>query len=123
MDILRSSGEWLEGKRKAYLSQSVMYRRGAITLAISVTFGETTFADVEAEQVLSDVRTKDFIVTVADFQATFDKPLAGDTIEYTEGEENLIFEVKAPAGLPVFENDSYRLSYRIHTQLTGQEVC
>ncbi len=91
-----------------------------MTLTLDATFGSSNFQEQDSDDVITDTRTRDFIITQADFVATFEKPKEGDLIELTEGEEKLVFEVKAPAGTDVYENDNYRLSFRIHAQLTGE---
>ena len=117
MDILRSSNEWLEGKRRDVLSNDVTYIRGAVELSLVATFGTSQFEAEESDGVITDTQTRDFIITRTDFEDTFNVPQEGDRIEVTENGTILTFEVKAPRGFDVYSVDNYLLSFRIHSQI------
>ena len=115
-DLMQTAMIWLEGKREDLLSGSVTYSRGGTSLVMNATMAATDYEQTDSDGMLTAIKTKDFIVRKADFDATFGKPQTGDKVTQTVNGSEYIYEVNSPTGEQPFSRDPYELSLRIHTQ-------
>lgn len=90
---------------------TITYARGATSLTITATVGQTQFEQDTQFGVLT-IRTRDFIFPVADL-AALDEPARGDTI--TEGSD--VYEVLPEPGVPAFRySDHGQTIVRVHSK-------
>jgi len=116
-DLLRQGGQWLEQTRTAHCSSQVTYRREAVELVVSATFGRTQY-EVEDEYGLRvGAQVTDFLILADELSSVFDEPQAGDVIVA----DGRLYEVMALSGQGHWRwSDPYRTTMRIHTKDTGQ---
>ena len=122
-DLLQTGSDWLEAQRHEHLSHAVAYCRGAESVEISATVGQTTF-EVEREFGVERVESRDFLIRSADLvlagQPT--EPQRGDRIKETLGGTLAVFEVMAPGNEPPWRySDPGRKTLRVHTKQVGTE--
>ena len=89
-DLLQTGSDWLEGQRHEHLSHAVTYHRGAESVALNVTVGQTTF-EVEREFGVEKVESRDFLFRDADLV------LAGQPAEF-KSSHRLHFIIRPGAG-------------------------
>jgi len=119
-DLMQSAMTWLEGKREALLTGSVTYSRGVTSLVMNATMGATEYEQSDSDGMLTAIKTKDFIVRKADFDATFGKPQTGDQVVQIVNGATYTYEVNSPTGEQPFSRDPYELSLRINTQAISE---
>jgi len=123
-DLLRTGSDWLETQRTEHLTRSVVYERGASSVAAPATVGRTVFEVDDGAGVLMRVESRDYLVLAAhlvlDGQATV--PQRGDRIRETEGTQTFVYEVMAPGKEPPWRySDPFRKTLRIHTKQVDTE--
>jgi len=83
-DMIRDGASWLEGKRRAHMAVTVVYRAGGslvdISLLATVSTANRTVMDAAGQYVT--VQTRTFTVSTADLP---DTPKRDDKITLTEG--------------------------------------
>ncbi len=102
--------------RELYLGDAVTYARGASTVSILATPGETRLEYLDPVGVTVAATLRDWIVTAADLviAATTVKPARGDRIAVSETE---VYEVHSPApGMQCYHEDPTGTQIRIHTK-------
>ncbi|RLC78695.1 MAG: hypothetical protein DRI61_09445 [Chloroflexi bacterium] len=113
-DMMNDGSEWFAEQIKANCSEPVVYHRGAESVSLSATIGNTEFEVADEYNTIQTFRSRDFIITKSDLiiggSATY--PVAGDTV--VEGAET--FEVVSPGGSQCYREDDYGQLYRIHTK-------
>ena len=119
-DVLKTGVEWLTSQLKNNVGQSVTYRRGAYSVVVSATLGESSHDIVTPAGIVVEVHSRDFLIDVADLvlngvQAT---PERGDTIEHVDSQGlTVTHELMSLSNQPAWKySDPYRLKYRIHTE-------
>lgn len=98
------------------MSTSVTYTRDGFNQDFNATIGETEFIELNANDVETEVKYRDFIFVTSVFESVFDKPKRGDIITENTECETIEYQVISPSGEPLFRKDSYSLSIKIHTQ-------
>ncbi len=115
-DMLARGSAWLEGRRKTDLSSEVVYFRPAVAdgAPMQAMIGQSTFNAVDRQGFVSEVQTRDFLVSKTDVvEAGFFPPIRGDWIEQN-GER---FDVLNPTGEnPWRYTDGFQNTVRIHTR-------
>lgn len=118
-NLLAKGSEWLEAERTKHLTRPVTYQRGAETVELAATVGQTVFRIDKGYGVQEHYESRDYLVLAADL--TF-LPKAGDRIRETDGGKVFIYEVMAPGNEPAWRySDPYRKALRIHTKLVATE--
>jgi len=111
-DLLAQGTAWLEQQRTRHLATTVLYVRGATSIAVLATIGRTKYEADDGHVVRVEFTDRDFLILAADLvlagQPT--EPQRGDLIR--EGSRE--FEV-----LDWRYSDPYRQTLRITTTLTG----
>lgn len=110
---------WLAGERDTSVAQTVTYRRGTLSVVLSVTFGRSILKVYDAHGGVKVERTeKDIIVTAAslDFGGGPVQPQRGDLVEWTTpGGQTLRYEIMATDKEAGFRRaDPWGVSLRIH---------
>ena len=108
----------LRAWRKDALATSVVYRRGADSVTVTATVGETVFRLVGRYGAETRVTRRDYLIDAADLllAETAVDPRAGDRIEETDAAGTWTYEVGAPSGEPAWRwSTPDRATYRIHT--------
>lgn len=121
VDVLREASEWLEGERDKFLSEPVVYRRGADTVTLNATRGRTIFEIDDGFGSVERWESRDFLISTKDLKINGVEvlPERGDKIEDQEETRLYIFELMAPPGEPFFRySDLWRDTLRIHTKQT-----
>ena len=116
-DLLSDAADWLGNTFSSHVSQSVTYSRGASSVAISATPGETELSTLDVNGFTLDFHSTDFIFPAADldFGSGVVEPEEGDTISYA----GRTYEVLSVPGARHFRySDPYRTILRVHTKIT-----
>ena len=119
-DLLQQGLGWLEEQRTRHLTRTVTYRRGALSVDVQATIGETVFR--LSDPLGAEVRhvRRDYLILAEDLvlggQTVL--PERGDRIEKTDSGETHVHEVMGPgSGEPDWRwSDPYRKTLRIHTK-------
>ena len=118
-DLLAKGSELLDRTRRAHLSRTVMYRRGADSVEIEATVGSTAFDRTDEYGVVHRIESRDFLIAAADLVlgGTAVLPKPGDRITEAGSTSIHEYEVMAPGGEPAWRySDPQRLTLRIHTK-------
>jgi hypothetical protein len=115
-DLLDAGFAWLERQRRRFMSQEVLYRRGAVAVTAQATVGKTTFEVVTAGGILERIESRDFLITAADL-AVLGLPQRGDRVVEVRGDQTHTYEVLAPGREPHWRwSDPGHRCLRIHTK-------
>jgi len=119
-DLLSSGSSWLAAQRRAHMTRSVVYRRGAASVALAATVGRTPFWVDRGEGLFERIESRDYLVTAADLS------LGGMTVLPERGDQIIesakVYEVMAPADEPPYRySDRGRSQLRIHTKYMGDD--
>lgn len=118
-DMLQDAIEYLADVLTAYVSQSVVYARGATTVSITATPSQQEFATDNMDGTLTVLVATSWIITAADI-SSLAPPRRGDQIKWTQSGTVHLYEVMGPGGGPVYEDaDPYRKTYKVHTKYAG----
>ena len=123
-DLLEQGMTFLDRKRHEHMTRTVVYERGASSVEVQATLGETTFEQADDFGIVQKIESRDFLVRTADLVLDDQPalPKSGDRIRDTEGEQVFIYEVSAPGSEPPFRySDPYRKALRIHTKHIATE--
>jgi hypothetical protein len=124
-DLLQTGSEWLADQLKTHASRQVVYRRGALQVAVQATVGRTLLKlDDGYGGVRMEWTDRDFLVQAADLVlgSTPTLPERGDLIRETQGAKTFVYEVMAPGKEPPWRwSDVFRKVLRIHTKQVGIE--
>lgn len=124
-DILATGASWLANQMKASAAQSVVYVRGALSVAVSATIGKTEFDVQDSEGFLQRHIARDYLILAADLvlDGVTILPERGDQVRETVGTDVLIYEVNTPSPSEQHYrySDQYRQRMRIHTKQIGRE--
>lgn len=120
-DLLKRGLAWLAGKRKANMAHTVTFRRGGSSVELDATVGQTKFDQEDSEGRLTQVETRDYLVTAADLilDGSPVEPRPGDEFVETLAGVPTVFRVMDLPGRPCFDSDPYRTTLRIHTKDLG----
>lgn len=123
-DLLKRGAEWLARQLRDHAGQEVHYRRGSSVLQTWATVGRTEFqVDDGQGSTRIEHSDRDFLLLAGEFflNGRLAEPRPGDRVEEFSSEGHFIYEVMAPAGLPVWRyDDPYRQMIRVHTKLVEQ---
>jgi hypothetical protein len=120
-DMLAAGAAWLTAQLNAAAAATVTYRRGGDEAEISATIGRSDFEAQGQEGVIENWESRDFLIPAASLP--FGEPKRGDLIVETSGDLELVYEVSAPRGVPVFRyGDAFRSIVRVHTKQTDDGV-
>ena len=120
-DMLRTAATWLAGQLKSHASQTVTITRGAgDPVSVLASIGQTEHEiEDSVSNVIARIRTRDFLIDVADYAptGTATLPQQGDKIRETQGGVTYVYEVLQPGtGIPFFRySDDHRTKLRVHT--------
>lgn len=121
VDLLKTGSDFLEARRKAYMTQTVTYQRGVDTVSVSATIGRTVFEVDREAGIHEEVEARDYLIQTADLalNSVAVLPVAGDRILETAGGTTYTYEVMSPPGNepPYRYSDAYRTTLRVHTKL------
>jgi len=122
--MLETGNAWLQAQRKASMAKTVTYRRGAASVAVQATIGQTAFDIDQGDGAPVAFQSRDYLITVADLvlSAALAIPQEGDTIEetVTVGAVTTTYkhEVARFGAEECYRySDPYRITFRIHTKL------
>jgi len=118
-DLLAKGSEMLDRTRRAYLSRTVVYRRGADSVEIEATIGSTAFDRTDEYGVVHRIESRDYLVAAADLVLGGEAvtPKAGDRITETGESRVHEYEVMSPGDEPAWRySDPQRRTLRIHTK-------
>ena len=111
-DLLAQGAAWLESQRTKYLTTTVTYVRGDVSIAVPATIGRTKYEADDGHVVRIEFTDRDYLILAADLvlggQAS--EPERGDLIR----EGNREFEV-----LDWRYSDPHRQTLRITTKHVG----
>jgi len=114
-DMLANASAWLDRQRAGNLAQTVTYGRGALTVELAATAGQSDH-DVEAgEGYIETVRTVDFLLTAEDLLLGGEavEPEPGDRIAWRDD----TYEVLPPGNERCFRfTDPHETTIRVHTK-------
>ena len=125
VDLLQQASDWLQDQRVQYASRPVTYHRGADSVEVQATVGETVFRINDAYGAEIRHVRRDYLILTGDLvlggQATL--PQRGDRIREQADGVTYVHEVMGPGGNepPWRYSDPYRKTLRIHTKQVGTE--
>ena len=120
-DLLADGCAWLVGQRKDHMSRTVTYKRGAFTVDLSATIGQTVFEYPDEYGVIQRVEARDFLIDTADLilDSALVTPEQDDLILDTQGAVVTTYRVMALGTEPPWRySDPHRKALRVHTKLT-----
>jgi hypothetical protein len=124
VDLLEQSSAWLEVQRVKHMTRSVTYVRGAQTVEVLATIGQTVFQVDDGAGALLRVESRDYLITTTELvlDSIQTLPQRGDRIRETQGSQTFVYEVMAPGDEPCWRySDPYRRTLRIHTKAIATE--
>ncbi len=114
-DLLSTGAAFVEASRKASMSSTVLYSRGAQSVSLAATRARAGAVVDEAGGIVQDARAADWLIGVTDLElgGSATVPARGDRIALPTGE---VFEVNAPEGGEVWQYlNSYRRTIIAHS--------
>ena len=123
-DLLEQGMTFLDEKRHQHMTRTVVYERGASSVEVQATLGETTFEQADDFGIVQKVESRDFLIRTGDLVLDGQPalPKSGDRIRDTQGTQVFVYEVSAPGNEPPFRySDPYRKALRIHTKHIATE--
>jgi len=124
--MLEQGAAWLDRMRVKHASRSVTYTRGAETVELSATLGQTTYEVADEFGTTVEAKATDFLITGAELVLAGQKakPQPGDRIRVTVGDEVHVFEVMSLGAAGHWRpSDPYGHTLRIHTKLVDTEAA
>jgi len=115
---------FLDEKRHEHMTRTVVYERGASSVEVQATLGETTFEQADDFGIVQKIESRDFLIRTGDLVLNGQPalPKSGDHIHDTSGTKVFVYEVSAPGSEPPFRySDPYRKALRIHTKHVATE--
>lgn len=113
-NMMAAGAAWMTATLAAAQPTAITYRRGDHQAEAIAVIGRTTFEATTAAGVIESWEARDYLIQAG--RMPFGQPERGDRI--TEGA--VVYEVAAPAGVPVFRyGDAYRTVVRVHTKYVG----
>ena len=125
-DMLEQGAAWLDRMRVKHASRSVTYVRGAETVELSATLGQTTYEVADQFGTTVEAKATDFLISAAKIVLAGEMvlPEPGDQVRVTVGDEVHVFEVMDLGGAGHWRpSDPYGHTLRIHTKLVGTEAA
>jgi len=94
-DLLQDGLDWLEEQRRAHLSRTVTYRRGASTVEILATVGATRFEADDGSGIVVEMEARDYLIASADLVLDGEQvqPERGDEIVEERDGASYVYEV------------------------------
>ena len=124
-DMLESAVGWLGDMRSQHLSRTVTYARGAESVELSATLGDTRYELTDDAGATVQAKATDFIVTADELVlgGAVTKPQIGDRIRLPAGAKVLVFEVLDLAGAGHYRPaDPFGKALRIHAKQIDEET-
>lgn len=116
-DMLQAGSAWLAGQLRAHASQTITYRRGRQSVAISAVPASARYEIERAGGVVEEWQGIDWHVSAAALL------LRGETVEPRRGDRivdaaGAVYEVVGPGEAPAWEysDEPYRRELKIHTK-------
>jgi hypothetical protein len=116
-NLLATGVDWMLTQLGGAASSEYTYRRGAVSVTLSMTKGKTDYvAQDDAGNTVAEVTDATFIVrsSLLVFNEEIVEPKSGDIIEGTEGDYEVM--QRGPA-LPPYTKDASGQLLRIHAKL------
>lgn len=123
VNVMKAGAEWLAGQLKDHASETVTYKRGNDSFSVQAVVAETMAETVIGDEVLVQIKLRDFIIQVADLVLLGSpiSPEQNDQIIQTVGSQTVTYSVfKMPGEKQAREWDRFGNSYRIHTKETSR---
>ncbi len=123
-DMLEQGAQFLDDQRHAHMTRTVVYARGASSVEVAATIGQTIFEQDFELGGIQRIQSRDYLIRTTDLVLDAEEvlPKAGDQIRETVGEQVFVYEVMAPGSEPPFRySDPYRKALRIHTKHISTE--
>ena len=111
--------------RSQHLSRTVTYARGAESVELSATLGDTRYELTDDAGATVQAKATDFIVTADELAlgGAVTKPQIGDRIRLPAGAKVLVFEVLDLAGAGHYRPaDPFGKALRIHAKQIDEET-
>ena len=119
-DMLADAAEWLGDVLHTHASRSIAYVRGAESLDLKATIGQTEFGIADESGMVVTHQSRDFLILAADLilSGLQAEPARGDQIQERQADgQVLVYEVMAPGGMqPWRYSDPHRIVMRVHTK-------
>ena len=119
-DVLQGGLDWLEGQRRAHMSRTVTYRRGASTVEVPATRAATRYEVDDGYGTIVEQDMRDYLVAASDLVLGLPEP-GDDILDEIDGVTH-VYEVTTLGGERHYRVcDPDRNTLRIHTQYIGTE--
>lgn len=124
-DMLAEGNAWLEGKRREYMVQPIVYKRGTYELSLDATLGRTSGERADHSGLSVRVTERDFLIAADELIDSLGMPLEPRQGDRIVVELNGVFEefiVNPLQGDNAWVwSDPYHTVRRVHTKWDGQE--
>jgi hypothetical protein len=124
-DLLDAGMAWLAKKLERHAAKAVEYRRGAASVEVYATIGQTLLKLGDGYGgTRMEWTDRDYLIPAAKLVlgGVQVEPQMGDTVRETMGDEVFVYEVLAPAGEPAWRwSDPHRRMLRVHAKHIGTE--
>ncbi len=121
-NLLEDASQWLSGQIDDHASNSVLYRRGSLTVPLVAGKARTTYELTDSSGMLVEVESRDFLVTAATLilDGIQCLPEVGDRIIETVDSSLHAYEVMTFGTEKQYRFcDPYHHKLRVHTKYIG----
>jgi hypothetical protein len=121
-NLLEQASKWLSGKIDEHASNSVLYRRGSLTVPVAAGKARSTYELTDSSGMLVEVEAHDFLITAENLVLDEVKclPEVGDRIVETVDGEIHAYEVMIFGTEKQYRFcDPYHHKLRVHTKYMG----
>ena len=123
-DLLQEGLDWLEEQRKAHLSRTVTYRRGAAPVEVLATVGATRFEADDGYGIVVEQEMRDYLIAAEDLVLGGEQvlPEPGDDVLDERAGVTRVYEVAPLGGEQHYRScDPAQRTLRIHVKHVGTE--
>ena len=120
MDLLEGGVAWLLDQLEEGASTRMIYRRGALSVGVSVTRGKTEYQTHDDQgNIITEFTDASFTMRAANLilGGSITEPEPGDRLEQTTPEGTRYYEVMPHGNLRHFSRDATGQMLKIHTKL------
>ena len=119
-NLLAAGAAFLASSRKAAMSNSVAYARGANHVTVLAGIGKTDYEVDDGSGAIIQFTTRDYLIVAADLVLSGSRivPAPGDRITETIAGTARVYEVMAVAPAPcwTWHDQAAQITRRIHTK-------
>lgn len=122
-NLLKTGSDWLQSQQQSHATSEILYRRGEHSVALDAIIGRTEYEATDEYGITIQTESRDYLPLAADLILDGEEtlPQIGDTIEETDGDRTIVYEVLPIGQQPHWRySDTFRKRLRIHTKLVSR---